>query len=54
MFIGSELDLLLKWQIDRHLSTYVGYSHFFSGDFINNTGPHADVDFFYASASFTF
>lgn len=54
MFVGSELDLLLRWQIDRHLSTYVGYSHFFPGDFINNTGPHADIDFFYASASFTF
>jgi hypothetical protein len=53
-FVGSEIDLLLNWQIDRHISAYLGYSHFFAGDFIEDTGPSEDTDFFYAAALFTF
>ncbi len=52
--IGGELDLLLKWQIDRHISTYVGYSHFFHGAFITETGASDDIDFVYAALTFTF
>jgi hypothetical protein len=53
-FIGSEFDLLLNWQIDRHISAYLGYSHFFAGDFLQQTGPSDDIDFFYAAVMFTF
>lgn len=53
-YIGSELDLLLNWQINRHLATYVGYSRFFSGSFINHTGPSQDINFCYAAVQFTF
>lgn len=58
-FIGQEVDLLLNWQINRHLLTYVGYSHFFAGDVLHSTagGNGAidnDVDFFYVAAQFTF
>jgi hypothetical protein len=53
-YIGSEVDLLLNWQIDRHISAYFGYSHFFAGDFLQTTGPSDDIDFFYAAMSFTF
>jgi hypothetical protein len=53
-YIGSELDLLLSWQIDRHKAAYVGYSHFFAGDFIDETGPDEDIDFFYAAMTYTF
>jgi hypothetical protein len=52
--IGSEADILLRWQIDRHLSTYFGYSHFFHGTFIQDTGAHKDIDFAYAAVTFTF
>ena len=52
--IGSEIDMLLRWQVDRHLSSYVGYSHFFHGSYIQNTGPHKDVDFTYVAATYTF
>jgi hypothetical protein len=30
------------------------YSHFFAGDFIRQTGPGEDIDFFYAAAIYTF
>lgn len=53
-YIGAETDLLLNWQVDRHTAAYFGYSHFFSGDFIEHTGPGADVDFLYAAVQFTF
>ena len=53
-YVGSELDLLLNWQIDRHLSAYFGYSHFFAGDFIEETGASDDIDFVYGALQFTF
>jgi hypothetical protein len=53
-YIGSETDLLLNWQIDRHWSAYAGYSHFFAGDFLQETGPGDDIDWFYAAVQFTF
>ena len=53
-YVGSEIDLLLNWQFDRHWSGYVGYSHFFPGGFIQATGPSDDIDFFYAALQFTF
>ena len=52
--IGSEIDLLLNWQIDRHAAAYVGYSHFFAGEFIADTGPAEDIDFFYVALTYTF
>ena len=53
-YVGSELDLLLNWQIDRHLAAYFGYSHFFAGDFIEETGPDDDIDFVYGALVYTF
>ena len=53
-FVGSELDVLLTWQIDRHTSAYFGYSHFFAGDFIDESGPDEDIDFLYAAFTYTF
>ncbi len=53
-YIGNELDFLLNWQIDRHLSIYVGYSHFFAGTFIQQTGPHQDIDFAYSAVTYKF
>ncbi|MBC7783632.1 MAG: alginate export family protein [Burkholderiales bacterium] len=52
--VGSEIDVLLDWQYDRHLSFYAGYSHFFAGDFFEETGSHDDIDFVYIAASYTF
>jgi hypothetical protein len=54
MFVGSEIDVLLNWQIDRHLLLYGGYSHFFAGDFIEDTGASRDIDFAYFALVYTF
>jgi hypothetical protein len=53
-YVGNELDVLLNWQFDRHLLGYIGYSHVFAGEFIEDTGPNNDIDFIYAAMVFTF
>lgn len=54
--IGAEIDVLLKYPVDRHLTALLGYSHFFAGDFIEEATPAADkdIDFFYLSLEYTF
>src|SRR5262249_33941085 len=44
-FIGSQPSVQLHWDMDRHMTFDVVYSHFFAGDFIKDSGPGADVDF---------
>lgn len=51
-FIGTELDFTAVWKVNRHLDLQAGYSHFFSGDYIRQTGPHSDADFGYVMATF--
>lgn len=53
-YVGAESDVLATYNVTRHLQAYVGYSHFFTGEFINKTGPHKDSDFFYAALQYTF
>jgi Alginate export len=53
-YIGAEVDLLATYDFTRHLLGYVGYSHFFTGEFIRKTGPSNDSDFFYAAIQYTF
>lgn len=53
-FIGDEIDLAINWQIEKHWSVYAGYAHFFSGPFLQATGPGEDEDFAYAAVTFTF
>lgn len=53
-YIGNELDLLLNWQVDPHLCFYAGYSHFFPGTFIQQTGAHRPIDFYYSAVTYTF
>ncbi len=52
--VGSEIDLLVKYPFTPHLTGTVGYSHFFAGDFIEQTGTHRDIDFFYLIMQYTF
>ena len=53
-YIGAELDLLLRYQLNTYTEVQFGYSHFFTGRFIEQSGPAKDVDFLYASIQFTF
>jgi hypothetical protein len=53
-YVGSEIDVLINWQVDRHLLLFGGYSHFFAGDFIEDTGASEDIDFAYFALVYTF
>ena len=54
LYVGSELDLSFVYKIDRHWKVTGGYCHFWSGDFIEATGPSEDTDFFWLDAQVTF
>lgn len=42
--VGSELDLYAKWTIRPQLLLFLGYSRFFAGSFVEDTGPSPDQD----------
>lgn len=52
--VGGEMDLQVNWQLDRHIGVYAGYSHFYPGAFIADTGPDKAIDFAYSALTFTF
>jgi hypothetical protein len=52
--IGQEIDILLKYAYNIHTVFLFGYSHFFPGNFISQTGPDDPADFIYTSVEFTF
>jgi len=53
-YVGAETDLLATYSFCRHILAYGGYSHFFTGDFIEKTGPSRDSNFFYTAIQYTF
>ena len=52
--VGQEIDLTLTYRFDRHLIGELGYSHFFAGDFLEETGESDDIDFVYLQLQYTF
>ncbi|MFG0328821.1 MAG: alginate export family protein [Phycisphaerales bacterium] len=53
-WVGMEFDFTAGYTFDRHWSALVGYSHFFAGDFLADTGASSDIDFWYTQLQFTF
>ena len=52
--IGAEIDLLVKYQFNPHLGGIAGYSHFFPGLFVKQSGSGQDMDFIYLGVQYTF
>ena len=52
--IGQELDVTVSWKLVVHSALLFGYSHFWSRDFIMDTGSSADADLFYVQYAFKF
>ena len=44
-FIGHQPSVALAWQVERHTTLNLAYTHFFAGGFIRESGPDTDVDF---------
>lgn len=53
-FVGEELDLTAIYKVNRHLVLMAGYSHFFPGGFVEDTGPDDDADWLYLQTTFSF
>jgi hypothetical protein len=55
-WLGNEFDVWVNWQVNRHVSAYIGYAHLFAGDFISDAdaGQDRDIDFLYAALTLTF
>jgi hypothetical protein len=51
--VGGEIDLLATYAFDAHLMLLGGYSHFFAGEFIDQSGKDQDTDFIYFSLQYT-
>lgn len=52
--VGQEIDFKATYAVDRHLTLEAGYSHFFAGDYLSDTGTDEDVDFYYLQAMYRF
>jgi hypothetical protein len=53
-YAGSEVDMTAQWAVNKHVAFEAGYSHFFAGDYLSDTGASDDADFGYVQASLTF
>ncbi len=45
-YIGNQPQAQLQWNIERHITFIAIYAHFFAGEFLRETGPSKDVDYF--------
>lgn len=46
-YAGSELDFTIIWKALKQLDVQAGYSHFFAGRYLDDTGASDDADFAY-------
>lgn len=53
-FVGTELDITIKYTCQENVQVMAGYSHFFAGDFVENTGPGDDSDWGYLQVQTVF
>lgn len=53
-YAGSEVDLLAQWVVSKNFTVEAGYSHFFAGDYLDDTGAADDADFGYVMATLNF
>ena len=53
-FAGSEIDLTVTYKPMKQLALVAGYSHFFAGSYLKDTGAHDDADFGYVQATIEF
>jgi hypothetical protein len=52
--VGSEVDWTVGYRMNRHTSLTAGYSHFFPGPFLTESGPDEGTNFGYIMIQYTF
>ena len=57
-YVGSEIDVTAKYTVpllnDTKLALLAGYSHFFTGDYVDDTGSNEDADFVFLQGRVAF
>jgi hypothetical protein len=53
-YAGSEIDALMTFSAYSHLNVSLGYSHFFAGHYLSDTGAASGADFVYVMTSLKF
>jgi hypothetical protein len=44
----------VRWNATKWIVIDAGYSHFFAGDYLRDTGPSDDADFVYVQTTLSF
>ncbi|MCX5714055.1 MAG: alginate export family protein, partial [Candidatus Omnitrophica bacterium] len=53
-YVGTEASLVANYKINKYISFESGYAHFFTGNYVKDTGPSNDADFAYAQTKICF
>jgi hypothetical protein len=53
-YLGSQGQLQLEWNPERHISLVAIYAHFFAGPFLEESGPAKDLDYLTTWVSYRF
>src|SRR5882672_6078986 len=53
-YVGNQAEAMLEWRLGRHLAFAADYAHFFAEDFLQQTTPGKDVDYFSTWVTFRF
>jgi hypothetical protein len=53
-FAGHEIDLTVTYECTKNVKVQAGYSHFFAGDYLSDTGADSDADFGYVMTTFSY
>ena len=52
--VGNEVDLVVKYTVNKFLTFEGGYAHFFADNYVEDTGSADDADWFYLQTAITF
>ncbi len=52
--VGNEIDLILDYKVNDYAAMHFGYSHFFAGKYMQETGANDDANFIYAQTTLSF
>ena len=53
-FAGHEFDLTVSYEFRKNIKLQAGYSHFFAGSYLSDTGADDDADFGYIMTTFSY
>jgi hypothetical protein len=53
-FAGHEIDLTATYDLNKNIKLQTGYSHFFAGDYLSDTGASDGADFGYVMTTFSY